>query len=246
MTRALVLLAGREDLSLVAVGTSVGETTVLSLLPDTSDNEQLLHDARNLGAVRCIRLWDDSLGTTDFLGLGYTLAAAIKKAMGDLAAPPTVILAGDRGRGAVGPTVADRLQLPHLGDVLSVKLLDDRVVARRRAQREGVVRLYAARPPMVLQIRSTAGAAIEVPQPASSDEAAGWMEALSTEAWSLADVGITASELAYRRRFRPRTVAELGNGRTPPVARPRVFASATDLLLRLQADGLVDHTGGGK
>jgi len=238
--RALVLLAGREDLPLVPVGVSLGETTVLSLLPDTPEHEQILADARGLGAVRCVRLWDDSLSTTDFLGLGYTLAAAIKKAMGDLSEPPTVILSGDRGRGAVGPTVADRLQLPHLGDVLSVSVLDDRVVAKRRAQREGVVRLYAAKPPMVLQIRAPA----EIkPAQTSSDEAAGWMEALGTEAWTLADVGITPSELAYRRRFRPRTVAELGN-RTPPISRPRIFASAAELLVRLQADGLVDPAGG--
>ena len=67
-----------------------------------------------------MRLWDPGLETTDYLGVAYTLAAAVR-AIGDPSATPTVILAGDRGRGVVGPAVAERLGVPLLGQVIACR-----------------------------------------------------------------------------------------------------------------------------
>jgi electron transfer flavoprotein alpha/beta subunit len=233
--RAIVLVSKRDDLGLVKAATTFGDTTVLCALPDTPESEALLSTARDIGAARCVRLWDETLPGTDFLGLGWALASAVRKIAEPL--DGALILCGDSGRAAVGPAVAERLGVPHLSDVLGVRVLDERLVARRRVG--SVVRLYAAKAPMVLAMAAAAPASTE------PDEAAGWTAALATtEAWSLADVGLQPTDLSYRRRFRAAVPAE---GIAPPAARPRTFASATELVERLRADGVLpslDEIGG--
>lgn len=231
MTRAVALVRTRADLAAVRIAVGLGDTTVVALAPDGPEIEALLDESRTLGAIRCVRLWDDTLATTDFLGVAIALAATIRTAVGDLGAPPTVIVSGDQGRGAVGPALAERLGLPHLGAVIAAELVDGRVVARRR---EGEVeRLYAGKPPLVLHVSATA-----TPPPtaaAGAAEAAGWTEAVATtEAWNLEKAGLTPHELAYRRRFR----TERAIGVEPVRPRPKTFPSAEALAARLRDDGL--------
>jgi len=222
--RTVVLLHAVEDLAALRLGATLAETTVVAVAPAGDAAEALLSRARDDGAARTVRLWDESLAATDYLGVAYALSAMVRTAVGDLAAQPTVILCGDRGRGAVGAAVAERLQVPHLSDVIGAQLVDGRVVARRRAG--AVVRLYAARPPVVLCVSATAGA---LPKP----EAAGWTAAAgSTEDWTLEKVGLTPAELSYRKRFRP-------HPSPGPNATPRVFADVPSLLERLRSDGLL-------
>jgi hypothetical protein len=58
----------------------------------------------------------------------------------------------------------------------------------------------------------------------------------TTEAWTLAQAGLTGAELAYRKRFRPQPVA----GPTPS---PRVFPNVAELVERLRADGVLAQKG---
>jgi electron transfer flavoprotein alpha/beta subunit len=222
--RAVALVHQPEDLALVRLATGLGETLVVSVAAPSEAIEQLLQQARTAGAVRTVRLWDDAMQATDYLGVAFTLAATVRAVLGDLAARPTVVLCGDGGRGAVGPAVAERLGLPHLGEVVGASMMDDRVVARRRSGT--VVRLYAGKPPSVLCV-----AAAPTESPAA--EAGGWTSAVGeTEVWTLGQAGLTGAELSYRKRFKPHP--SLG-----PVGAPRLFADVAQLAARLQADGLL-------
>jgi electron transfer flavoprotein alpha/beta subunit len=228
--RAIALLRYADDLVALRVGVSLGETVALTLAPPGDEAKKLLTEARAAGAVRTLRLWDDALATTDYLGVAYALAATVRAALGDLSAPPTAILCGDRGRSAVGAAVAERLSLPHLSAVVGCAKMGDRVVARRRSG--GRVRLYAAAPPLVLCV---ADASVV---DATATAAAGWEAAASEspeEVWTLAQAGLQPHELAYRKRFRAQPLPG-------PTAAPRVFSDARKLADRLKRDGLL---GGG-
>ena len=225
MSRAIALVHRADELPLVKLGTTLGETTVLCVAPPGEQIESVLAEARKLGAARTVRLWDDVVESTDYLGLGYTLAAMVKTVLGgDMTADPAVILCGDAGRAAVGPALAERLGIPHLGDVVGASMMEARVVARRRSG--AVVRLYASRPPVVLCVSSYDPPAGDKPQPDKG----------TTEAWALGQAGLTAAELAYRKRFKPQP----SEG---PAQAAKVFADVAQLVERLRADGVLAQKG---
>jgi len=233
VSRAIALVRNAADLVAARVAVGLGDTTVIALAPDSPAIEELLGETRTLGATRCVRLWDEALASTDYLGVAIALAGTIRSVCGELASTATVIVCGDQGRGAVGPALAERLGLPHLGAVIGAELVDGRLVARRR---EGeVVRLYAAKPPVVVHVSAVVAPSKEA---ASAAEAAGWTEAVTTtEVWDLAKAGVPAHELAYRRRYRTEHPTTEG-GAPAPAARPRLFSSAAALAARLRDDGL--------
>lgn len=217
----VVALVGRPaDLALVHAGAAVGETVALTARADETAGP-LLAAARAAGAQRLVRVWDPALETTDYLGLAYALAAAVR----GLGEPPTptLILAGDRGRCVIGPAVAERLSVPLLGRALGVELRDGKIVARRCAR--DVVRTYAAPPPalvcLALDGDSTAGAARE-PAGAGDD----------VERWTLSKVGLSAAELSYRKHFALHAA-------TAPTPTARRFDSVEALAARLRAEGLL-------
>jgi electron transfer flavoprotein alpha/beta subunit len=211
-----VALVDAPDAAVVRAALALGETLVATIAPDGSEAAALVARARAAGAVRAVRLWDEALAAADYLGLATALAATARTLAGELG--DTVILCGDRGRGAIGPAVAERLALPHLGRVIAVELDGARLVVRRlaaaRAQR------FAATPPVVLCMAVAVDErALEGPEAA-------------VDAWTLGDVGLTPAEVAYRRRFRP----ELAAG---PTHAPLRFDSPAALVERLRADGLL-------
>ncbi|HXU71533.1 MAG TPA: hypothetical protein VN947_19505 [Polyangia bacterium] len=221
--RAIVLCKRASDVALVRAATALGETTAIAVAKE-ADAAPVLRAAGAAGAKKLVRLWDPGLETTDYLGVAYTLAAAVKS-LGDLAATPTVILAGDRGRGVVGPAVAERLGVPLLGQVVSVALDDGKLVAKRRAR--DVVRSYAAALPALACVLLG-----EAPAPdasATSD--------VAVDAWTLSSVGLSAAELSYRKHFATKPAKG-------PTAKPRRFESIAALVAQLRAEGLV--RGGGK
>ena len=131
---------------------------------------------------------------------------------------------GNSGDGTLLPAVAERLSLPHLGEVVGASMMDERVVARRRSGT--VVRLYAGKPPIVLCLAAA-------PSESAGAEAGAWTSAVgSTEVWTLGQAGLTSAELSYRKRFRPHASAG-------PTGAPRVFPDAPSLVARLLADGLL-------
>ena len=135
------------DVALVRAAAPLGGEIVAVAVGAEGEVLSVLAGARTAGATRLVRLWDPGLETTDYLGVAYTLAAAIR-AIGDPTSSPTVIVAGDRGRGVVGPAVAERLGMPLLGQVVSLALDGDKLVAKRRGR--DVVRSYAAALPALV------------------------------------------------------------------------------------------------
>lgn len=231
--RVVTLIRRAADLALVRAARALdGETVALCAAPD-EEAQPLLAAARAAGAARLVRVWDAALGTTDYLGVSYALAAAVR-AIGDPAATPTLVLAGDRDRGAVGPSVAERLGLPLLGAVVAVDVRDGKIVARRRGR--GRLRSYVAAPPALVCLALPATA--EASDGAATDDnsardAKGASEAkVEIEAWTLSRVGLSAAELGYRKHFVPRPAVG-------PTAQARRFADAAALADRLRADGLV-------
>jgi electron transfer flavoprotein beta subunit len=204
------------DLELIAHATRLGPTVALSATP-APGGDALLCRAIELGAERAVRVWDELIGACDYLGIAHVLAAAARRIAEDA---PLLVLAGDRGRGAVGPAIAERLSVPHLCRVAQVVARDGRLVAKRRGQ--GIVRLYAAPPPAVLCLL------LGAQPPAKVTEA----QSRPIELWSLADVQVAREELHYRRRFRPRP------GSAPP-RQPALLPDVAALADRLAQSGLL-------
>jgi electron transfer flavoprotein alpha/beta subunit len=215
--RAVALIGRPADVALVRAATAIGDTVALTAR-DEETARPLLAAARAAGAKRLVRVWDPALETTDYLGLAYALAAAVR-ASGELATT-TVILAGDRGRCVIGPAVAERLSIPLLGRALGVELRDGKVVARRCGR--DVVRSYSATPPALvcLTLDGSAGTAAA---PGDVDD---------VESWTLSKVGLSAAELSYRKHFAPTPALA-------PTPEARRFDSIESLLERLRAEGLV-------
>lgn len=218
--RIVVLVRRAADASLVAAVKSLGEVVALCVAAD-AEARPVLAAARAAGASRLVRVWDPALETTDYLGIAYALAAAVR-AIGDPAASPMLIVAGDRGRGAVGPAVAERLGVPLIGQVLAVELRDGKVVARRRAR--DVVRSYGSALPALVCVIVDPAAAFAVG------------EAGEIESWTLSKVGLSGAELGYRKHFRPLPTKG-------PVPSPRKLEDAAALAARLRADGLLRGDG---
>jgi electron transfer flavoprotein alpha/beta subunit len=218
--RVVALVRRAADLPLVGAATKLGETIALVAAADDAETRALLTTARSAGAARLIRVWDPSLDAADYLGVAYVLAAAVRAAVGELTA--TAIVAGDRGRGSVAPAVAERLGVPLLGQALTVTTHEGRLRVERRSR--GVVRTLASAPPALicLLVDETAPPALHEGAPAE------------IESWTLSKVGMSAAELAYRRRFAPASAPGL-HAPSPPL----LLRDAAALVARLRADGLV-------
>lgn len=217
MTRAIALVRRAADVQLVRAATAIGETLAIACGPE-AEVTPVLAAARASGATRLVRLWDPGLETTDYLGVAYTLAAAVR-AIGDPTTTPTAIVAGDRGRGIVGPAVAERLGLPLLGQVRAVEMRDGKLVAKRVAR--DVVKSYAATLPALVCML------VDERSPAATGGDAG-----EVETWTLSRVGLSAAELSYRKHFATRPAKG-------PARRPRRFDDVAALAAALRADGLV-------
>jgi electron transfer flavoprotein beta subunit len=223
--RSLALVRRAADLALVRAGATLGECRALALLPP-DEARPLLQAARHAGAVQAIHMWDAALESVDYLGVATALAAIVRATARDLAA--TAILAGDRGRSAVGPALAERLQLPLLAQVIGVERDGERLLARRRFR--GVLKLYAVTPPAVVCLLLDEAASTPAPGESKAEPKP------EVESWTLERVGLTAAELIYRRRFLP----HLSPG---PEHKPRRLKDVRALLERLRADGLVPPKG---
>jgi electron transfer flavoprotein alpha/beta subunit len=219
--RIIALVRGAADVALVRAGAALGEVVALAASPDGGAARALLAAARKAGARRLVRLWDPALDNADYLGLAWALAAATRAvADATAAAAPALLLAGDRGRGAVGPAVAERLGIPSLGQVRGVEARGDRVVARQAGRDR--VRLLAAKPPLLLCL-----AVDEAPELPPLDE-----PGEDIEHWTLAKVGVNPAELGFRRRFLPTPMPG-------PTATPRRLPDVVTLATRLRADGVL-------
>jgi hypothetical protein len=215
-----VLLEDERDLGLVDLAASHGDVTALSCAAASEQTRMdvLLRDAAARGARRLARIADPVLAGVDYLAVAHVLACAVRHLAEASPDTPAVLIAGDRGRGAVGAAVAERLSLPHVGAVRRIGVDGTRVIADRLCGAE--LRRYSAPAPVVL---------VCVPPPASPAD--GVPVEAPIESLSLEALHITAPELQYRRRFRP----VLGAG---PPSRPHLVSNIEHLGDRLLRDGL--------
>lgn len=112
----------------------VTEVVAITLGPDKS--AEALRIALAMGAHRGIHINDPSLESMDEIFLAGVIAQAVKKE----SEPFDLIICGkyniDLDAGAVGPALAEFLDLPHVGAVQSLELSDDgkSFIARRRIE----------------------------------------------------------------------------------------------------------------
>jgi len=213
--RVFALLEDERDLGLVPLGVTLGEVVALSASATTQAT--LLDHAIALGASRAVQVVDAAIAEVDYLAVAHVLACAVRHLCEVTSGVPVIVLAGDRGRAAIGPAVAERLALPHLGAVASIESQQDRLLVERhsgpRRQR------YRGSPPVVL--------ACHLP---ASPQASGKAER-PVEDLALDTLQITLPELRYRRRFRPE------DGPAIP-SRALLYGSTDRLDERLQRDGV--------
>jgi electron transfer flavoprotein alpha/beta subunit len=217
-TRVFALLEDADE-DLIAPALTLGEVTALSVSPEPSP--RALERALHAGATRAIRIWDGILTETDFLGVARVLGAAIRFLTRGQAS--YIVIAGDRGRGAVGPAVAERLAMPHLGAIGRVRWRGDRVVAERRAS--GLNRHYLISVPSVLCLLPPTD---RIPFPHDRKKQ-------HVEQMNIAELGLSPHELSFRKRFQ--AIPTVG-----PRAHPRVVQSEQALVDRLRAEGLLQRS----
>ncbi len=221
-----VLLEDARDLPLVGMASPLGEVVALSVRVSPAPDATLL-DALARGAARAVQVSDSLFDSVDYLAVAHTLACTVRFLCAPLGSPPVVVFAGDRGRGAVGPAVAERLSLPHLGAVYAVELSRDHLLVDRQLG-PGVQRLRGT-PPVVL-------ACVLAPEARAAPAAA---PGKAIEPLDLEALHITSQELLHRRRFRP-------TEGPAPAGRPRVLASVERLTDRLARDGVWPQRRSGK
>lgn len=217
---AVLVLLDAADEGPLALALGLGP--VIALRAGPPEEEPLLRRALAVGAARAVRLWDPVLAETDYLGLAAALAATARTLGARL------LVAGDGVEGAVGPAVADKLDVPHLSAVLGARWLAsgdegaERVLEVERRTTAGRQRL---RGPGAAVLCVAAGGA--APEATASPDG-------NIEALSLYDVGLSAAELGHRRWLRAAPEATV-------VTRPQplCFASAEELIARLRRDGVL-------
>ncbi len=223
------LLEDDRDLLLLARSEALGPVTTLTVAsPELS--EPLCRAALARGAEFTVSVWDAALEGVDYLGVAHVLACAVRNLCEARSATAVLVLAGDRGRGAVGPAVAERLSVPHFGSVEDVSLDKNGLHFSRRFGAQ--LRSYRGAPSVVL------GLAQRVAPVADLDATP--VTAQTLKSLDLAALGITSAELTYRRNFQP-------TDGPCPRQNPRV-TTADELAARLGRDGLwpvVDPESGG-
>jgi hypothetical protein len=230
-TQLFVLLQSPSDLGLVRFASTVGRPTVLTGTGEEAPSPLLAAQLEASGAERWVRLVSDALELTDYLGKAFALANLVRRVSQSDA--PVVIFAGEEGRGAVGPALAERLGIPSLHSVTGCAMSEGSFVALQRlATGERV-------------LRSAGSLLVTVPAVAGVDGTTGVSTpTLRVETWSLQQAGLSAAELRFRRRYRlhPVTPDDPNHARFVELGRqlrPAPLESAHALAERLLADGTI-------
>ena len=175
-----------KETSLAEGGADV-EVVVVSVGPDRVDES--LRKCLAKGADRAIRVWDDAIEGSDAIAIGKLLAAVIKKEA------PDMVFAGvqssDQAYASTGISTAAYLGWPHAAVVANLEYKPGNNVALIRRELEGgISQEVEINCPAVLTIQL----GINKPRYASLrgiKQAA----AKPIEAWSLGDIGLSASDV---------------------------------------------------
>lgn len=208
--------------------------------------DRVLAMALRAGCHRAFRVDLGDAAEVDYLGLASALVPAIERDRYDL------VLCGERSQdelqGAVGPAVAELLDIDHLSGVVGVHVEEGLVIARQRG--DGCFHTYRCALPALLAIsafrpppRSAVQAVLEDlgespeedARPAEREPATGPVSVRSgtIEALRLEQLGLDAGELAHRATM----VGRSRPARSGPNA--MMAASPRELIARLEDDRLL-------
>jgi electron transfer flavoprotein beta subunit len=164
--------------------------TVISMGPARRE-DRVLAVALRSGCDRAVRVFDHKLEDLDYLGTATVLAKAVEHIGADL------LLCGDRAQdeltGAIGPSVAELLNRPHISGIVDAKADDGAVIASRRSL--GKLHRFRCALPVVLCVSSFP------PQEDGDSNAAATSRSQSIEELDLASLGLDVSKLEYRRKL---------------------------------------------
>ncbi len=127
-----------------------GHVTVLSMgIPSAA---VLLRQALALGADRAVLLSDKRFAGADTLATAYTLAAAVRKL-----GPFDLLLCGrqavDGDTAQVGPSLAQKLGIPHLSAVSRVRLENSRELQCEKMTDEGYLEIRLSLPALLTVVK---------------------------------------------------------------------------------------------
>lgn len=215
----------RAQLTAIAVGPARREDRVLAM-------------ALRAGCTRALRVYDNMLSGLDYLGVARVLAATANHVGYDL------ILCGarsqDENQGAVGPAVAELLEIPHISNALDLRVESGGAIVVRRG--DGRIQTLRAELPALVTVSRFSRRAEEVDEGDDEDAA---LDAASSsgrlalqpatlEEIDLDDLGLEPRELTHRAQFLGRATA-LRHAR-----QPTVLDSGSALAARLRDDHVLD------
>ncbi len=195
------------DVTALAVGTARFEQRALQL-------------ALRAGCNRAFGVLYPAVESVDYLGVARVIAAALRRERFDL------VICGSRSQdeivGAVGPAVAELLDVPHLGGLIDLAASGDRIRAVQRSG--GKLHHFSCTPPLVACVDEFAGQACR--GSAQRDRAAAIVPV------ELGELELRASELSVRSDF-------IGSERSSRSPAATIFSGAAELVAQLQRDQLL-------
>ncbi len=210
--------------------------TAIALGPARRE-DRVLAMALRAGCDRAARIYDRQLHGLDYLGVANILAAAANHFGFD------AILCGDRSQdecqGAMGPAMAELLEVPHVSSTVTDLTVEDRALVVTRRADGRIQRLRVPTPAVIGVARFERRATPPAEEPLEDAQ----LDDRPTPArkppralleLDLADLSLEPLELRHRARF-------LGFAR--PVRTPRqpvLLRTAADLQARLRDDHLVE------
>ena len=203
-----------------------GTVTVLSMgPPQVADT---LREAISMGADRAVLLSDIDFAGADTLATSYTLARAIRKiGRFDLVICGRQAVDGDTAH--VGPSLAEKLGVPHISCVINIDEVTDEYMVAGRMSADGIEKVKLSLPGLI-----TVSKGINEPRPPSLT---GKITAVKNDItmWSAQDIGADAGKIGLKGS--PTRVVKMT---TPQHERQGQFLEGsvaeqvTDLITKLQ------------
>jgi len=163
-----------------------GTVTVLSMgPPQVADT---LREAISMGADNAVMLSDISFAGADTLATSYTLARAVKKiGRFDLVICGRQAVDGDTAH--VGPSLAEKLGVPHISCVIKIDEVTDKYMVTRRMTEGAIEKVKLSLPGLITVCKG-----INEPRPPSLR---GKITAVKSDitVWSAQDIGADAGKI---------------------------------------------------
>jgi len=168
---------------------SGGTVTVLSMgPPQVADT---LREAISMGVDRAVMLSDIDFSGADTLATSYTLARAVKKiGWFDLIICGRQAVDGDTAH--VGPSLAEKLGVPHISCVIKIDEVTDEYMVTGRMTENGIEKVKLSLPGLITVCKG-----INEPRPPSLG---GKITAVKSDitVWSAQDIGADAGKIGLK------------------------------------------------